>query len=268
MISALARGYVVLDRQEYLDAALRAAHFIRRELFDSTQQRLFRSYRQGPSNILGFLDDYAYLIQALLDLYEASFDDSWLFWARDLQAIQDSLFWDSVSGAYFSVPEGHADVLIRLKEDHDGAEPSPNSTSALNLLRLSVLLSDQSYKLKADQTMIAMSERLAKTPSALPQMQLALILSHRPFAKIVIVPGIEEERNRQVVAKVERWSYPARVVLYARRDSAVLQADPALKSLRFDSPDALVQICENSTCHLPVSNLDQLDAVLASYPSF
>ena len=139
MISAFARASQVLDNPAYLDDAVRAADFLRRHLYREEDGILLRSYREGPAPVEGFADDYAFLIQALLDLYEAGFDPAHLYWARRLQAKQDELFYDPAEGGYFAVSERDTSVLLRLKEDHDGAEPSANSVSALNLARLSAM---------------------------------------------------------------------------------------------------------------------------------
>jgi uncharacterized protein YyaL (SSP411 family) len=136
MISACARASQVLDEPAFLEAATRAASFLRDKLYRPDSRELIRSYRQAASDVRGFVDDYAFLIQGLLDLYEASLDTQWLKWANQLQEKQDALFWDAQSGGYFSVSGRDPNILLRMKEDYDGAEPSPNSVSALNLLRL------------------------------------------------------------------------------------------------------------------------------------
>src|SRR5207247_3327885 len=102
MISAFARAAQALDFREYLDAAQRAAGFIEKRLYDPKVGTLLRRYRTGEAAIPGFVDDYAFLIQGLLDLYEADFRFEWLTWAVRLQEKQDELFWDAKSGGYFS----------------------------------------------------------------------------------------------------------------------------------------------------------------------
>ncbi len=149
MISALAKGCQVLGGEEearaaYLNQATRAAEFIERELFDPVTGVLYRSWREGRSNIEGFAEDYSYLIQGLLDLYEAGFESRWLQWAVKLQDKMDELFWDEDPvgqpqggrGGYFNSRADDPTVIVRLKEDYDGAEPAPNSVAAMNLMRL------------------------------------------------------------------------------------------------------------------------------------
>ncbi len=120
----------------------RAATFIRGELYDAARKVLVRNYREGPSAVEGFADDYAFVIQGLLDLYEASFDVRWLQFAIELQETQDRLFFDEERGGYFSGTGKDASILLRMKEDNDSAEPAASSVAALNLLRLAQIRND------------------------------------------------------------------------------------------------------------------------------
>ena len=120
----------------YLEAATRAATFVRTQLYDESRKVLVRSYREGRSEVEGFADDYAFVIQGLLDLYEASFDVNWLQFAITLQETQDRLFFDEAQGGYFSGTGQDPSILLRMKEDNDSAEPAASSVAALNLLRL------------------------------------------------------------------------------------------------------------------------------------
>ena len=143
MISAFARVGVALNDARYVRAAARAARFVRNHLYDAKTGTLRRSWKEGTAQIPGFAEDYAFLIQALLDLYQASADSQALDWAIALQRKQDELFWDATSGGYFESSAEDQLVKVRLKQDHDGAEPSANSVSALNLLRLSRMLHEE-----------------------------------------------------------------------------------------------------------------------------
>ena len=174
MISAFARGAQVLGDQSYLEAATRAAEFVRANLYDAKTRTLRRSYRGGASEVGGFAEDYAFYIQGLLDLYEASFDVQWLKLAEQLQATQDRLFWDEKNGGYFSNTGDDPSILLRLKEDNDNAEPAPSSIAALNLLRLGQIRDSKEWREKAKKTIGAFAGALNHYPSAMPQMLVAL----------------------------------------------------------------------------------------------
>ena len=143
-LSAFARAAVhpaecLADKRPfYLDAALRCARFIERELLDPARGALRRSWREGRAGADGFAEDYACVIAGLLDLHQASLDAHWLRLAGKLQATMDRLFWDETGGGYFATPAG-GELVLRLKDDYDGAEPAASSVALSNLVRLSVL---------------------------------------------------------------------------------------------------------------------------------
>jgi uncharacterized protein YyaL (SSP411 family) len=179
MISAYARGAQVLDPAtagRYLEIATRAAKFLQANLYDPSRKILYRSYRGGRSDIEGFADDYAFVIQGLLDLYEASFDVEWLKFATQLQETQDRLFFDEENGGYFSSGGKEESVFLRMKDDNDGAEPAASSVAALNLIRLSQLLGDPATAgaKRARKTIDAFAMTLSHFASAMPQMLVAL----------------------------------------------------------------------------------------------
>src|SRR5206468_1739087 len=143
MISAYARAAQILDEPRYLERATRAAKFLRSNLYDEKSKLLFRNYRESRSDIEGFADDYAFVIQGALDLYEASFEIEWLKFAIELQETQDRLFFDEKAGGYFSTSGKDKSVVLRMKDDNDSAEPAASSIAALNLLRLAQFRDDK-----------------------------------------------------------------------------------------------------------------------------
>src|SRR5213083_3041941 len=174
MISAYARTAQVLDDARYLEIALRAANFLRANLYDSTRKILYRNYRGSRSDIEGFADDYAFVIQSLLDLYEASFNIEWLKLAVELQQTQDRLFFDEKNGGYFSTSGRDESVFLRMKDDNDGAEPASSSVAALNLLRLAQIRDKKQWEERAEKTISAFQATLSRFPIAMPQILVAL----------------------------------------------------------------------------------------------
>src|SRR5205085_4712832 len=129
---------------------------------------------------------YAFVIQALLDLYEASFDTQWLKFALQLQTRMDELFWDGANGGYFATSGNDSSVLLRMKEDNDSAEPAASSIAALNLARLAAIRAERRFEDRAHETIKAFSAQLANFPTALPQMLVAWDLLQTGFSQIVI----------------------------------------------------------------------------------
>lgn len=181
-IGALARTSAALSStdpeksQAYLQAAEQAASFIKKELYSATNSTLLRVYREGPGDVPGFADDYAFLISGLIDLYEATFNDTYLHWADDLQKTQIRLFWDEKKLGFFSTPENQEDLIMRLKDGMDNAEPGTNGVSAQNLDRLGALLEDEEYVKKARDTTSAFEAEIMQHPFLFSTMMDAVVV--------------------------------------------------------------------------------------------
>jgi uncharacterized protein YyaL (SSP411 family) len=265
MISAFARAAQVLDDAEYLEAATRAAKFLCAELYDEKPKALFRNYREGRSAVEGFADDYAFLIQALLDLYEASFDIGWLRWAVELQETQDRLFFDNERGGYFSGAGNDPSILLRLKEDNDSAEPAASSISALNLLRLAQIRNDARFYERAEKTIDAFAPQIGHFASAMPQMLVALDLSLSEPRQIVIAGARDASDTRTLVREAHRHFLANRVLLLADGGDGQRYLEEKLKSLRGMKPidgKAAAYVCENFTCKAPVTDAKALGELL------
>ena len=266
MISAFARGAQVLDDANYLAAATHAAEFVRDNLYDKSQHTLLRSYRDGPSNIPGFADDYAFFIQGLLDLYEASFDIKWLRLAEQLQATQDELFWDEKNGGYFTSTGKDPSILLRMKEDNDSAEPAPSSIAALNLLRLAQIRDARKLRERAEKTIAAFSASLNHFPSALPQMLVALDFSLTKPKQIVVVGKREAADTKALLAEVRAHFLPNTIVLLAdggEGQKYLEQKLEELRAMRTVNGKAAAYVCENFACQAPVTSREELRKLLS-----
>jgi uncharacterized protein YyaL (SSP411 family) len=256
MISALAQGARVLGERSYLAAATRAAEFIQRELYDDRSGTLFRSWRGSRGTIAGFAEDYAFLIQGLLDLYEAGFEIRWLQWAVRLQAGMDGLFGDPERGGYFNSRADDPNVIVRLKEDHDGAEPSANSVAALNLLRLDWMLGLAGARERAVKTIEALRPQWTAMPQGLPQLLCAIeLVVDAP--RTVVLAGDPAAADFQALAAVLAEPLgPRRALLCA--DGAAGQQwlaakRPYLAEMKPVGGRATAYVCESFTCQAPVT---------------
>src|SRR5207249_5779264 len=184
-------------------------------LYDSSRKILYRNYRQGRSDIEGFADDYAFVIQGLFDLYEASFDVEWLKLATELQQTQDRLFFDEKNGGYFSTSGKDQSVFLRMKDDNDGAEPAASSVAALNLLRLSQFRDDKQTVERAKKTIDAFATTLSHFASAMPQMLVALDYSLGKPRQIVIAGKKDSPETKALLAEVRRHFLPKMILLLA-----------------------------------------------------
>ncbi len=265
MISGFARAYQVLGEEQYLASARAAADFIRRELYDAKSGVLLRRYRQGEAGIEGYLDDHAFLIQGLLDLYEASFDVDYLTWALVLQKKQDELFWDAAAGGYFSTVGTDDTILLRLKEDYDGAEPSANSVAALNLSRLAQMTDSADYGERADRTLAAFGLTLSTAPHAMPQMMAALSFRLDKPRQIVIAGGPHAPDTRALTFAVHERFIPNKILLLADggagQQTLVEHNEFIGTVVRLDGK-ATAYVCEDYACQLPTSDVATLAELL------
>lgn len=267
MISACARGARILAEPGLAEAARRAAEFLERELYDPATGRLYRTWREGRGPTPGFAEDYAFLIQGLLDLYEATFVPRWLAWARRLQATLDAEFWDPAAGGYFNSRAGDALLIARLKDAYDGAEPTATSVAAANLLRLGALFDDGTeplvpgeqvpadsaltYRQRGQRAIASLRSTWEKFPPALPDLLGALELALVPPRHVVLTgdrhsPGFaalaatlgEELRLRRAVVAVG----PEPDVAW------LLEQAGWLRAYETERPRAGAFVCEEYAC--------------------
>ncbi len=270
MVSALAKGAQILGEKTHLTAAIRAADFIQRELYDPRTGTLYRSWREGRSDILGFAEDYAGLIQGLLDLYETGFEIRWLQWAEQLQAKMDELFWDAGRGGYFNSRADDPTVIVRLKEDYDGAEPAPNSIAAMNLIRLDWMLGLPGAREKALQTIEALRPQWTRLPQALPQMLCAVELALAEPRTVVLAGDPHTAEFQALEAVLHERLGPRRAILCA--DGGAGQAwlakhRPYLMEMKPVVGRVTAYVCENFTCQAPVTSMADLRTLLARGPT-
>jgi uncharacterized protein YyaL (SSP411 family) len=256
MISAFARAGAAFGESKYTAAAVKAADFITGHLTDSATGELRRSWREGKVLDAGFAEDYAFLIQGYLDLYETTFEIRWLQRAVVLQTIMDRLFWDEQGGGYFSSAEGDPYLLVRMKEDYDGAEPSANSVAALNLLRFSRMLGDDVAAEKAGQIFTLSGSVLEQMPGAVPQLLVALGYSRSSCRQIVIAGNPESADTKALIAEVQKGFHPDQVILLADGGEGqqwLAEKVPSIAGMKPIDGKAVLYRCENFTCSAPLT---------------
>lgn len=262
------------NSEEYREVAEKAASFIRKNLYNQQTCRLQHSFRNGPSKAPGFLDDYAFLISGLLDLYEVGGSVFWLAWAIELQHMQDELFLDKEGGGYFNTPGEDPSVLLRVKEDHDGAEPSGNSVSVINLVRLASLVSStksDNYRQNAEHLLAVFEKRLKDTAMAVPLMCCAADMLAVPSHKQVVLVGRKPSVEFDSMLAAAHASYnPNRTVIHIDPNDDEERAfweetneNIALMAKNNFAADKVVAfVCQNFTCSPVVDNPRSLESLL------
>jgi hypothetical protein len=228
------------------------------------QGQLIRSYRGAAGATHGFAEDYAFVIQGLLDLYEADFDVRWLQWAGTLQVQMNALFADP-KGGYFSTEEGAGDILFRMKEDHDGAEPSANSVGAMNLARLARIFDRKEFQHAAAGVLGAFHASLERMPAALPQMLAALDATVTEPVQIVLAGEKDLSEMTELLRVVRRRYIPNKVVLLADGGEAQHWLAQHIEALRLMTPvegRPAAYVCQNFACELPVTETEQFAELL------
>ncbi|MSO46455.1 MAG: thioredoxin domain-containing protein [Acidobacteria bacterium] len=264
MIAAYARaGRVLADGSHYVEAATRAASFVRAHLW-TPSGTLLRRFRQGDAGVEGYAEDYAYLIFGLLELFQAGRDPSWLEWALTLQRRMDDLFWDPTEGGWFSTTGRDASVLLRLKEEYDGAEPAASSVAVLNLLALSHLTGDAAMAARVAATFGMFAGSASMRGRATPMMLAALSTYHAGMPQIVIVGEPDGEDTRALSDIVRRHYVPAALLVSASEThrEALSRLLPWTTSLRTREGRATAYVCRDFACQTPTSSVDELDAQL------
>jgi uncharacterized protein YyaL (SSP411 family) len=257
MVSAFARASQVFDTPRYLDAARASAELMLARMYDADSNLLKRRYRQGQTDIDGMLEDYVFLIQGLTDLYESSFDIKWLSWAIRLQEQQDRLFRDVGAGGYFSTRAEASNILVRMKDDYDGAEPSPNSVAAMNLLRLSQMTDRNEWRDEAEATFAALAARLTQPGASVPQLAVALDFSLSKPKQIVVAGAPGAADTRALLRLVHDRFIPNKILLLA--DGGAGQTEiarwlPVVADMSRRDGRATIYICENYLCRLPTAD--------------
>jgi uncharacterized protein YyaL (SSP411 family) len=275
MISGLSMASKVLNERKYAEQGERVAKFIKTILYNAENKIIYRAYRSGTSAKLieGFLADYAYMVAALLDLYEATGNLEWLKWAKELQQKQDELFLDTAKGGYFEVTGKDESILLRMKEDYDGAEPSGNSVSAMNLIRLSQyspLELANKYLGQVEHLLSNNKEIIENAPQVVPQLLCALDERVRPGKHITIVydskcAGVSLD---QVVTTIHQQHVPSKTLFFFNRDDQdvaqfVQDNIPYLSDTVVKDGKPTIYICQNFSCQPPMTDLEELKKELS-----
>jgi uncharacterized protein YyaL (SSP411 family) len=264
MLGALARAGAILGRPEFTRAATAAATFIHKTLYNPETGVLKRRYRKGRAGIAGQLDDYAFLTAGLLDLYKVEQDPQWLEWAIALTNSQIELFADTVGGGFFDSQDDPT-VVVRMKNDYDGAEPAPNTVAAENLVRLSRLLDKEDWHKLAEKTVNSFAAQLKEYPHALVKMvAVHQELEQKPL-QVVVAGNAAARDTRQLLATVLNSYAPGLQLVLA--DSGANQHFlakflPSMQTVPMQDNRATAYVCRNTTCMPPVTSADALRELL------
>ncbi len=265
MIAALSKGSRVLDKPAYAQAASKAADFILGTLRTS-DGRLVHRYRDGEAGLPAHVDDYAFFIWGLLELYEATFDVGYLKTAMDLNTDFLKRFWDPHLGGFYFTADDSEQLLVRKKEIYDGATPSGNSVAALNLLRLGRIAAAPDLEEKADRIGRAFSGTVKQFPSAYTQLMAAMEFALGLSQEVVISGNLDAADTQVMVKQLRRPFLPHTIVLFRPMEHEkpeITGIAPYTDAQTGIDGKAVAYVCRDCNCELPTTDPDKMLELLS-----
>ncbi|MCB0870249.1 MAG: thioredoxin domain-containing protein [Solirubrobacterales bacterium] len=260
MISALAEAGAVLNRPDYLDAARRSADFIWNGM-RSPQGNLLRTWRHGEARLNAYLEDHAFLVESLLDLYEATFDPVWFTRAQAMAEAMIDRFADPARGGFFTTSHDHEELIARRKDVGDHPIPAGSSSAALGLLRLSSLTGESSYRRKAEEVLRLLAPATARQPGAFGHLLQGLAFFHSTAPELAIVwPDEGPDAEAEGLIAAARKKYRPNLVVAGGPEGA--SSPPLLLERKLVDGRSAAYVCESFACKAPVTTPSELESQL------
>jgi uncharacterized protein YyaL (SSP411 family) len=259
MIAALAKAGRIFNNKDYITRAKKALDFILKKMVTESGQ-LFHRYREGDVAVQGFIDDYAFLIWALLELYETTFDAEYLKQAIHFNEVLLEHFWDNDKGGFFFTTDGE-EIITRKKEIYDGAIPSGNSVSLLNLLKLSRITMDLNFEDKAMAISKVFSFTIEQSLLAFAMFLTGLEFAFGPTFEVVIIGNKEEKDTKQMLKALREAYVPNKVVLFVpigTESPKILEVTDFVKHKASKDGKATAHVCINRFCKFPTTDIDKM----------
>jgi len=264
MISAMSKASRILNDNSYAAAASKAADFILTHMRDKSKH-LLRRWADGEAKLDPYDEDYAFFIDGLIELYQATFESKWLLEAVRLQEDQDKLFWDSDHGGYYLTAGNDKTLLRRGKNFFDNVTPSGNSVSISNLLRLSDLMVNPTYREKATQLIKAFPKEIMDYPIVFPQMLMALDYTLDQSKEIAIITNKDDKGLSQIVNTLFEDFIPNKVVAVGQKGD---QGVPLLKNRPLKNEKPTAYVCINQVCKLPTNDIKEIKQLMEKKNSY
>jgi uncharacterized protein YyaL (SSP411 family) len=258
MIGALAEAGAAIPCRDYLDGAVACAEFVWRDLRDE-RGRLLRTYKDGRAHLAAYLEDYAYLVEALLTLYESTFDVRWFDAARETADLMIELFADDDRGGFFTTAHDHEELVVRRKDLDDHPIPSGNSAAAYGLLRLAALTGEHDYERRAVGVFRLLQRAAVRHPQALAHLLCAMDFYFASVKEVALVAPAAGDGLGDL-ATVVRSEFRPHVVLAGGPEGA--QRPELLRDRGTVDGHPAAYVCENFSCQRPVTEPDELAASL------
>ncbi len=263
MISALVKAYQAFNNRAYLDAAEKSFNNVEKNLINKYGKLLHR-YKDGEAAVKAFIDDYAFLINALLDLYESTFNLRYFEKALELQSTIDKEFWDNKGGYYFSSAQNEK-LIARQKVIYDGAVPSGNSIALLNLIRLFKITTDINYQNKIDMMIKYFSAQIYRMPSAFCMFLCGLNFLFSDSTEIIIVSKNKDDISNEALDLIRNDFNPDKIIILklAEQDGKFNVIFPYTEGMKLLDDKTTFYVCSNYSCKQPVNKVKELEKIIA-----
>jgi uncharacterized protein YyaL (SSP411 family) len=261
MISALALASQVFNKKEYSNAAEKAASFILSKMKDKSGKLLHR-YRDGEAGLPASIDDYAFFIAGLLNIYETSFQTEYLLIAAELNEVLIQYFWDDKLGGFYFTSDDSEKLLIRQKEFYDGAIPSGNSIALLNLLRLGRFLGKTEYDAMASSLIKTFSANINSSPTAFTQFLSSVDFAFGTTMEIIIAGEMKSSDTLEKINIIRKKFLPNKVIIVKDENSGIEKLADFTKPYNTVNGKTAVYICQNFECKMPLTDNDEIDESL------
>jgi len=258
MIAAFAKAGDVFNSDDYIQQAEKSAQFILKNLTDNNG-RLLKRYRNGNAGLDAHLDDYAFFIWGLLELYEATFNVTYLTEAIQLSNIMVEEFWDINNGGFFLGSENSEKLIVRAKTGYDGAMPSGNSVAAMNCSKLNRITGETKWAEISDKIFMTFSNEIQKTPSGYASMVNAFLFNVDSPKEIVIVGSSKDDKTKKAIEKIKSEYVPSKVIIFKDTDDKLNKLSPLAKwTVTQETIDekTTFYICQDFACKIPTTDLD------------
>ena len=263
MLRAFAEAAAALERQDYLDAATKNADFLLTSMRPEGQ--LLRSYREGQAKLPGFLEDYSFVADGLLALYEATFERRWLDSAVELADEMIALFWDESAGAFYDTGLSHEELVIRPRDVFDNAQPCGGSVASDLLLRLSVVTGNEDYATKAVAPLRTLAELMGRAPAGTGRWLAALDFYLSAPKEVAIIGNSSDAATADLLRTVNGRYLANRVIVGADSENAATESGlPLLEGRGMVDSKPTAYVCENYACQLPVTDAEALAKQLSA----
>ena len=240
LIVALAKAGFVLNSNEYIEMAEKAAKYVY-EKMRTKDNKLAHSYCSGKITEVNNLGDYSFFLWGLIELYQATFNNVYLSWSVNIADEMIEHFWDDVEGGFYFTSKENSDLFLRQKEVSDSAIPSSNSIAAYNLLRLTHLTDDLSYKEKAEKTINTFSDKMSQTPINYIFLLLTYYRIENPFTEIKIIGNKNDDLSQKLIDEIRDKYFPGILLKYVNKDEKTK-----------------IAVCEDFVCKKPTTDLDKI----------